>query len=121
MPQQLLIKRAYEPASPDDGLRILVDRLWPRGLSKEALKLDQWAKEIAPSNQVRKAFGHVPERYEVFRNAYLKELEENPASPAFLSLVRKQLKKQPVTLVYSAKDEQMNQAVVLREWLEQQG
>jgi uncharacterized protein YeaO (DUF488 family) len=121
MPHLINIKRAYEEASPDDGFRILVDRLWPRGVSKEVLKLDRWFKDIAPSNEVRKAFGHVPERYEAFRSAYLKELNENPASPDFLALVREELKKRPVTLVYSAKDQAMNQAVVLAEWLEEHG
>ena len=120
MPGKIRIKRAYEKASPEDGFRLLVDRLWPRGLSKEALQADEWFKDIAPSNEVRKAFGHVPERYPAFRGNYLKELKENPASTAFLALVREQLKKQPVTLIYSARDEAMNQAAVLAEWLEEQ-
>ena len=114
------IKRIYDDPAPDDGARVLVDRLWPRGKSKEALKLDLWEKEVAPSTEVRKAFGHEVERYERFRRDYLLELEKNPVAAQFAKLVETTLKKQPVTLVYGAKDETINQAVVLKEWLEGQ-
>ena len=120
MAHPLLIKRAYVPAQAGDGFRVLVDRLWPRGKSKEALKLDLWEKEVAPSTEVRKAFGHEVERYERFRRDYLLELEKNPVAAQFAKLVETTLKKQPVTLVYGAKDETINQAVVLKEWLEGQ-
>lgn len=114
----LMIKRAYAPAEEEDGFRVLVDRLWPRGESKEALKLDLWEKEVAPSTEVRKAFGHVAENYERFRKDYLLELEKNPVAAEFAETVEEKLKKEPVTLVYGAKDETINQAVVLKEWLE---
>ncbi|MDD4081673.1 MAG: DUF488 family protein [Eubacteriales bacterium] len=113
-----MIKRAYAPAEEEDGFRVLVDRLWPRGESKEALKLDLWEKEVAPSTEVRKAFGHVAENYERFRKDYLLELEKNPVAAEFAETVEEKLKKEPVTLVYGAKDETINQAVVLKEWLE---
>lgn len=119
MAHPLLLKRAYDPAEAGDGFRVLVDRLWPRGISREALKLDLWAKELAPSNEVRKAFDHVPERFEAFRSAYLAELSENPQAPDFVRQVARALDQGAVTLVYAAKNEEFNQAVVLKAWLAQ--
>lgn len=113
----LQIKRAYDDTEPADGYRILVDRLWPRGLSKEALHLDEWVKDIAPSNETRKAFGHDPARMDEFRARYLAELEHNPEAPAFREQVAQKLRHGNVTLVYAAHDAQNNQAVVLRDWL----
>jgi len=108
------IKRAYDSPSTDDGTRILVDRLWPRGLKKTDAVISQWMKEIAPSNELRKWFGHDPERWEEFRRRYERELE---AKGDLLGALRELAKRGPVTLVYSAHDEAHNQAVVLRETL----
>jgi len=120
MAHALLIKRAYTPADEKDGLRVLVDRLWPRGIRKDALKLDLWAREVTPSTEIRKAFGHMAENFEGFRSAYLLELAGNPAAPEFAGMVEKTLKDKPVTLVYAAKSETINHALVLKEWLEGQ-
>lgn len=110
----LHLKRAYEPASPDDGVRILVDRLWPRGVSKEKADLDDWMKDIAPSTDLRKWFGHVPERWPEFQQRYRAELADHTDE---LDHIRTLAQKQTVTLIYSAHDEQHNDAVVLREVL----
>ena len=120
MAHALLITRAYAPAEAGDGLRVLVDRLWPRGSRKDALKLDLWAREVTPSTEIRKAFGHMAENFEGFRSAYLLELAGNPAAPEFAGMVEKTLKDKPVTLVYAAKSETINHALVLKEWLEGQ-
>ena len=111
---KLHIKRAYEPAAPEDGERFLVDRLWPRGVRKEALVLAGWLKEVAPSDALRRWFGHEPERWEEFRRRYRDELK---AQQAAMRPLRDALKRGSVTLVYSAHDEAHNQAVVLREFL----
>ena len=108
------IKRVYEAPSPRDGTRILVDRLWPRGLKKADAAIAQWMKEIAPSNELRKWFGHDPERWEEFRRRYERELE---SKRELLREIEELAAKGPVTLVYSAHDEVHNQAVVLRDHL----
>ncbi len=108
------IKRAYDPAAPSDGTRILVDRLWPRGVKKSEADIAQWMKEIAPSNELRKWFGHDPKRWEEFRRRYKAELA---GKRELVSALRELAKKGPLTLVYSAHDEAHNQAVVLRETL----
>ena len=113
-PMEIRIKRAYEPASLHDGTRILVDRLWPRGLKKSDAAIAQWMKEIAPSSELRKWFGHDPARWEEFRSRYKAELR---AKRDLLAELRELAKKKPLTLVYSAHDEAHNQAVVLREAL----
>ena len=105
------LKRAYEPRAPSDGTRILIDRLWPRGVSKAAAALDQWARELAPSTGLRKWFGHDPARWQEFRRRYAAELREHGAA---LRALRDQARQGPVTLVYSAHDEAHNDAVVLR-------
>jgi uncharacterized protein YeaO (DUF488 family) len=110
---KLHIKRAYEPGSPADGQRILVDRLWPRGLSKQDLKGVLWVREAAPSTALRKWFGHKPERWEEFRRRYFGELRSNAA----VKTVEEAMTAGPVTLLYGAKDEVHNQAVVLAEFL----
>jgi len=112
----LMIKRIYEKAEPGDGYRILVDRIWPRGISKEEARMDFWARDMAPSAAVRKAFGHDPAKMDVFSQQYRAELEQNPVAAKFLQVVADKLAKGQVTLLYSAKDEQHNQAVVLKEW-----
>lgn len=111
---KLRIKRAYEPASPKDGCRFLVDRLWPRGIRKDALALSEWLKEVAPSNDLRRWFGHNPARWEEFQRRYRTELKANQAA---LKPLRDALSHGAVTLVYSARDEARNQAVVLRDYL----
>jgi uncharacterized protein YeaO (DUF488 family) len=108
------IKRVYEKPDKDDGFRILVDRLWPRGLTKEKAGIDIWLKDIAPSSELRKWFGHDPEKWKEFRKRYNKELKKNEEQ---VSLLKEQMKKGPVTLVYGAKDEEHNEARVLKELL----
>jgi uncharacterized protein YeaO (DUF488 family) len=110
-------KRAYEPAKRADGHRILVDRLWPRGVSKQAAHLDRWAKELAPSPELRTWFGHEPERFPAFAVRYRQELAREPARSALEDLVRR-ASRGTVTLVYGARDERHNGAVVLKEELE---
>ena len=108
------IKRAYEPAARTDGRRILVERLWPRGMKKEALDADAWLKEVAPSTALRKWFGHREERWGEFRRRYRKELSANrPSWSSILAASRRGT----VTLLYSAHDVEHNGAVVLREYL----
>ncbi len=109
------IKRAYEAPARNDGKRILVDRVWPRGLSKPQLKLEAWIKDAAPSTTLRRWFGHDPERWPEFRKRYLAELRANKeAWQPLLDAARQS----SVTLVYSARDEEHNQAVVLRDLLQ---
>lgn len=110
-------KRAYEPFSKTDGYRVLVDRLWPRGVSKEKLHLDEWAKNLAPSTELRKAFGHDPSKWQDFRSKYLKELKSTAARDEIKSIL-KRAKKKSVTLVYGARDETYNHAVVLKKVFE---
>jgi len=110
----LKLKRAYEPPARGDGTRILVDRLWPRGLKKDAAALDHWMKEVAPSPALRKWFGHDPERWSEFRRRYAKELGAQ-AEP--LDTIRALAHAGPVTLVYAARDEEHNHALVLRDVL----
>ncbi|MGY6278237.1 DUF488 domain-containing protein [Methylomonas sp. MgM2] len=106
------IKRVYEPAEPQDGRRVLVDRLWPRGLTKEQAHIDLWLKGIAPSTELRQWFGHNPERWEAFKERYLAELKDNPEP---IQRLKEELDKGKVTLVYAAKDEQHNHALVILE------
>ena len=110
------IKRIYEPAAPEDGQRILVDRLWPRGVSKGNAHIDLWLKDVAPSADLRKWFGHKPERWPEFRRRYFAELNANPATQTLRDLVETG----PVTLIYGARDEIHNQAVALAEYLREQ-
>ncbi|HSU66006.1 MAG TPA: DUF488 domain-containing protein [Tepidisphaeraceae bacterium] len=114
MKRAIRIKRAYDAPSPDDGQRILVERLWPRGVTKKRAALDLWLKEIAPSPELRQWFAHDPAKWPEFRKRYRKELQGNKEPVAQL---RKLLKEGPVTLVYAAKDEEHNGAVVLKEFL----
>jgi uncharacterized protein YeaO (DUF488 family) len=115
-PQQLDIrlKRAYEPASSDDGTRILVDRLWPRGVRKADAAIDHWFKEIAPSTELRRWFGHDPRRWKEFQRRYRAELSHQTA---LMNEIRARARDGPVTLVYAARDETHNEAVVLRDTL----
>ncbi|MGN6269913.1 MAG: DUF488 domain-containing protein [Sphingomonas sp.] len=110
----LRLKRAYEPAEPDDGVRILVDRLWPRGVSKAKAALGGWISEVAPSTELRKWFGHDPARWTEFQRRYRAELRDHRDA---LDRIRGLARAHVVTLVYSARDEQHNDAVVLRDVL----
>lgn len=105
------IKRAYESSSEDDGFRILVDRIWPRGVSKEKANLDTWMKEIAPSNDLRKWFSHDPKKWKEFENKYKEELKDKNKLINEIKEIEKD--KGKVTLIYSAKDKEHNNAVVL--------
>ena len=107
---QVVIKRIYEPAGSDDGYRILVDRLWPRGIKKEAAEIDQWIKEVAPSAALRTWFGHDPAKWSEFQKRYKNELKDNTAWDELQALAQA---KQKITLLFGAKDEAHNQAVVL--------
>ena len=107
------IKRVYDKPEKRDGRRILVDRVWPRGLTKEKASVDLWLKEIAPSTELRKWFGHDPAKWEGFRKRYIGELKENKEQ---VSVLKEALKKGKVTLVYGAKDEEHNQALVIKEF-----
>ncbi len=110
----ILLKRAYEPAEPGDGYRVLIDRLWPRGLSIRQAKLDDWQSTVAPSTSLRQWFGHEPGRFEEFRQRYIEELRtERPA----LTALRRRARKRTLTLIYSANDTEHNDAVVLAEVL----
>ena len=109
------VKRVYEPPSTRDGRRILVDRLWPRGLSKADAKIDDWPKDIAPSTELRKWFGHDPERWSEFKRRYFAELESKPDTVrALLDYVRAGT----VTFLYSSKERRLNNVVALKEYLD---
>ncbi len=108
------LKRAYEPPSAGDGVRVLVDRLWPRGLRKADAAIDRWPKELAPSSELRRWFGHDPSRWDEFRRRYRSELS---AHADLLNELRAMARTGPLTLVYAARDEQHNDAVVLRDVL----
>jgi uncharacterized protein YeaO (DUF488 family) len=107
-------KRVYEPPAPGDGYRVLVDRVWPRGVSREKAALDEWVRELAPSAELRKWFGHKPERFEVFRGRYREELR---ARKSEVDALRARARKGTVTLLFGARDPEHNNAVVLAEML----
>jgi uncharacterized protein YeaO (DUF488 family) len=108
------LKRAYEPAAPADGYRVLIDRLWPRGVSRQRARLDGWERELAPSTELRQWFGHEPGRFEEFRRRYVEELRgERPG----IAALRRRAREGTLTLVYSAHDTEHNDAVVLAEVL----
>src|SRR5690554_5965735 len=115
LPMPILLKRAYEAPAASDGQRVLVDRLWPRGLTKARAGIDLWLKEMAPSTALRRWYGHDPARWEAFRQRYRTELEAHPA----LDALRAQARQGTITLVYAARDAQHTHALVLRELLEQ--
>lgn len=111
----ITVKRAYDPISRADGTRFLVERLWPRGLSKAKLHVDAWLKEVGPSTELRKWFGHDPDKWDEFRKRYRRELDSRPdAWQAIVSAARRG----PVTLVYSSHDTEHNNAVALQDYLE---
>jgi uncharacterized protein YeaO (DUF488 family) len=108
-------KRAYEDPAPDDGRRFLVDRLWPRGIKKEDLQIEDWPKEVAPSDELRTWFGHDPAKWEEFEERYFAELENKPDA---LEPLREAVRQGDVTLVYGARDTEHNNAVALKAYLE---
>jgi len=111
------IKRVYEPAAKDEGFRVLVDRLWPRGMSKEKVQIDLWLKDVAPSDALRRRVHGDPTKWDAFVADYRSELEREPARSAVASL-RERAECQPVTLLYASRDEIRNNAVVLKAWLD---
>jgi len=108
------LKRIYEAGSKDDGYRILVDRLWPRGFTKEKAALDLWLKEIAPSNELRKWFGHDPDKWKDFQKKYQQELKQNKEA---VDILKDYIQKGNVTLLYAAKDEEHNEAQVIKDFI----
>lgn len=116
MTSTIMLKRGYEPPDPEDGIRVLADRLWLRGLSKEQAHLDAWMKDLGPSTELRKWFGHRAERWQEFRRRYREELMD-PAQQTHLALLRSAAAGAPLTLVYGAADTERNAAVVVRDWL----
>lgn len=113
---KIQIKRVYDEASESDGKRILVDRLWPRGVSKERARLDLWLKEIAPSDELRRWFNHDPMKWDEFQARYRDELKANPVA---VDKLRKACASQKLTLLFGARDEEHNEAVVLRTYLQE--
>ena len=110
----ITIKRAYDPPADSDGFRVLIDRLWPRGIKKQDAAVDSWLKEIAPTTELRKWFNHDPEKFDTFRTKYELELDENTKS---VQQIADQLNQGPITLVYAARETEFNHAVVLRDYL----
>lgn len=113
------IKRIYESPSIEDGYRILVDRLWPRGISKEKAMIDEWAKNMAPSTELRKEFHQDPQLTSEFKMKYISELEENEKTTEFLDHIKTKLNETDITFLYAAKDREYNHAVILKEWIEE--
>jgi uncharacterized protein YeaO (DUF488 family) len=109
------LRRAYEPAEPGDGFRVLVDRIWPRGLKKEEAAIDLWLKDVAPSSELRKWFGHDPAKWDEFRKRYARELDRNPDVVRFL---QEKSRSGTLTLVFAAKDAEHSNAAALKEYLE---
>lgn len=114
----ITLKRAYDPPAQSDGIRILVERLWPRGVSKEKARIDWWAKETAPSTALRKWFGHDPGRWDEFRRRYHAELDGRPTAVAELG---EHMARGPVTFVYASKEERYNAAIALKEYIDGSG
>jgi uncharacterized protein YeaO (DUF488 family) len=113
---KIFIRRAYDDPTQEDGYRVLVDRVWPRGRSKETLKLDEWVRELAPGTELRKWFGHDPQRWDAFQQRYRSELDSEEMQARMRQLLS-DAGGQPITLVYGARDEEHNQAIVLRDVL----
>lgn len=108
------LKRVYEPAGPEDGIRFLVERLWPRGVKKEALRMDAWLKDVAPSPELRQWFGHDPAKWVEFQKRYFAELDANPEAP---QPIREAMRKGAVTFLFSSHDVEHNNAVALKAYL----
>ena len=112
------IKRVYDAPTPDDGIRILVDRLWPRGLSKEKAKVDLWLKEIAPSNELRKWYAHDPKKWAEFRKRYFNDMD---TKGELVNQIVQKTREGDITLLYSSKEEKLNNAAALKEYIEKRG
>ncbi|WP_085993979.1 DUF488 domain-containing protein [Oceanobacillus senegalensis] len=112
------LKRIYEKVDPDDGVRVLVDRIWPRGISKEKAKLDVWMKEVAPTSELRKEFNHDPQKFPEFKKRYIEELSNGVQKESLQKLIDMISHNETVTLLYGAKDTKHNQAVLLKEIIE---
>jgi uncharacterized protein YeaO (DUF488 family) len=112
MTSNVRVKRIYDPAEPDDGYRVLIDHVWPRGVSRGQANLDAWLRELAPSDELRKWFDHIPERFDEFRVRYRDELN---AHHELVEDLRRHARKGPVTIVYAARDREHNNAVVVAE------
>lgn len=115
--ERIRLKRIYDPPEATDGRRVLVDRLWPRGVSRERAAIDEWLKELAPSPELREWFCHQPERFEVFTLQYAQELDTNAYALSFAELLAERSHAETVTLLYAAKDPEHNHAIVLQTWL----
>ncbi|HUB64931.1 MAG TPA: DUF488 domain-containing protein [Methylocella sp.] len=113
--KSICIKRIYEPPEPSDGARILVDRLWPRGIARDKARVEAWLKDVAPSDALRRWFAHDSERWPEFQARYIAELRHNPAAAELLNIARKS---KAITLLFAAKDRVHNNAIVLRQFLE---
>lgn len=113
-------KRVYEPALPQDGVRILIDRLWPRGIKKEDLKMDEWIREVAPSDELRKWFSHDPNRWDEFKRRYLDEIKEKEEFRRLVKLAREEGSRgiKDITLLFSSREEKFNNATALKEFIE---
>jgi len=111
----ILLKRAYEKAAPEDGKRILVERLWPRGLKKEDVKIDEWLKDLAPSTKLRKWYGHDPDKWVRFKEWYWRELESKEETLSALAL---ESRRNNVTFVFGSKEEKLNNAAALKEYIQ---
>ncbi|MDN6296887.1 MAG: DUF488 domain-containing protein [Halomonas sp.] len=117
-PEQVFCKRAYDDPADNDGYRVLVDRMWPRGVSKDALQLDDWQKALAPSTELRQWFGHDPQRWAGFYQKFHKELEQNAEAVEAIDNLLKVCNGRTLTLIYAARDEQHNNAVALKRYLD---
>jgi uncharacterized protein YeaO (DUF488 family) len=113
--EEIQLKRAYDKPSSGDGYRILIDRIWPRGISKDELKIDEWLKDIAPSTDLRKWFGHEPVKWDDFKKRYFKELKQKKE---LTKKITEKMKNHNITFIYSAKDREHNNAVALKEYIE---
>ncbi|WP_062105461.1 DUF488 domain-containing protein [Bacillus niameyensis] len=118
--RDIIVKRIYEPYNQNDGTRVLVDRVWPRGIKKEDAKLDTWLKSIAPSTELRKWFGHKPERFAEFKAKYIEEMKNDNKKRQEFEKLCELAKENKITLLFAAKDEKYNNAVVLKEKLLEQ-
>jgi uncharacterized protein YeaO (DUF488 family) len=114
VPPDVRIKRVYDASDADDGYRVLIDRLWPRGLTRERAHLDEWARELAPSDELRRWFGHAPDRYATFRARYREELAQHAGD---IDALRRRAVSGRLTILYAARDRERNDAVVLRDLL----
>ncbi len=109
------LKRAYDKPQKSDGFRVLIDRMWPRGIRKEDLRLDEWLRSLAPSTELRQWFGHDPEKWEEFRRRYFRELDTHPEE---IKLLREKMREGPLTIIFGSREERFNNATALKEYLE---